>query len=98
MRYAARRDESEAAIIEALTDAGYYVGQVSSAGIPDLLVGRFGCPLLLVMECKTATGKLTAPQREFWLDLGAVPVVVRSAQEALETVAEWFKEKPEAMR
>lgn len=43
----------------------------SAAGFPDLILARAG--RLLVIECKSATGKLTAAQ-ETWLGvLGGIP-------------------------
>jgi hypothetical protein len=92
VRYAARRDETESEIIEALTDAGYWVGQVSSPGFPDLAVGRMGCERMILLECKSRGGKLTDAQKEFFAkSQGGPRFVVRSAQEALDTAATWIK-------
>jgi len=63
MRYAARKDENEAAIVQALRDAGAYVWII---GLPvDLLVGYKDRTLL--MEVKTTSKKrLTGLQADFF--------------------------------
>jgi len=63
MRYAARKDENEAAIVQALRDAGAYVWII---GLPvDLLVGFRNRTLL--MEVKTTSKKrLTGLQADFF--------------------------------
>jgi hypothetical protein len=63
MRYAARKDENEAAIVQALRDAGAHVWII---GLPvDLLVGYKDRTLL--MEVKTTSKKrLTGLQATFF--------------------------------
>jgi len=63
MRYAARVDENQSAIVQALRDAGAYVWII---GLPvDLLVGFRGRTLL--MEVKTTSKKrLTGLQADFF--------------------------------
>ena len=63
MRYAARVDENQAAIVQALRDAGAYVWII---GLPvDLLVGYKDRTLL--MEVKTTSKKrLTGLQADFF--------------------------------
>ena len=63
MRYAARVDENQAAIVQALRDAGAYVWII---GLPvDLLVGFRD--LTLLMEVKTTSKKrLTGLQADFF--------------------------------
>ena len=63
MRYAARVDENQAAIVQALRDAGAYVWII---GLPvDLLVGYKDRTLL--MEVKTTSKKrLTGLQTDFF--------------------------------
>jgi hypothetical protein len=63
MRYAARVDENQAAIVQALRDAGAYVWII---GLPvDLLVGYKDRTLL--MEIKTTSKKrLTGLQADFF--------------------------------
>jgi len=63
MRYAARKDENEAAIVKALRDAGAYVWII---GLPvDLLVGYKGHTFLV--EVKDGPRKrLTALQDDFF--------------------------------
>lgn len=51
-RRAARRDESEQAIVDALSAVGFYVERLSAEGLPDLLIWRRGGPFLLC-EVKT---------------------------------------------
>jgi hypothetical protein len=91
MRYAAKRDTSEDAITEALTDAGYWVAQVSSPGLPDLIVGRKGRKPIVLMECKTGDGKLTSAQLKFWTEsAGALRFIVRTPDEALQVAETWI--------
>lgn len=92
-RRAARRDDNEAAIVEALTAAGASVTPISAKGAPDLLVGYRGKTRL--MEVKraagprggTSRGELTADQiawRAAWQ--GEPPVIVRTPAEALAAI------------
>ena len=85
MRRAARRDDSEAAIVEHLRAIGYSVQQLSDPDVPDLLVARAGRMWLL--ECKSDGGGLRPGQRE-WIQRWPAPVgVVRSPAEAYEWVS-----------
>jgi hypothetical protein len=63
MRYAARTDENQAAIVKALRDAGAYVWII---GLPiDLLVG-YGNHTFLVEIKSTSKKRLTALQADFF--------------------------------
>ncbi len=90
MRRAAKVDGNHGEIVQALRRVGCRVLDLSrvGAGCPDLLVSlpqRGRIPELMLMEVKTARGKLTQAQRIF--DAAGWPVfVVRSVDEALKLV------------
>jgi hypothetical protein len=50
-RYAARRDNAEGPIVEALEACGFTVEPISKKDVPDLLIGRAG--ITRVVEVKT---------------------------------------------
>jgi hypothetical protein len=84
MRYAARVDENQAAIVKALRDAGAYVWII---GLPvDLLVGYKDRTLL--MEVKTTSKKrLTGLQADFFEKLmGGTLCRVDSPEAALRMI------------
>ena len=84
MRHAARVDENQAAIVQALRDAGAYVWII---GLPvDLLVGYKNWTFL--MEIKTDSKKrLTKLQEDFFLKwYGGTLCRVDSPQAALEMI------------
>jgi hypothetical protein len=82
-RRAAKRDDNEALIVEALEKAGATVYQLNRF---DLLVAHGG--YWYPMEVKGDRGKLTRSQVEFILDLrNRAPFhVVRTPEEALEVI------------
>lgn len=87
-RRAARRDNAEAPIIEALRAAGASVVQLD---VIDLLVGyappATGIPETFLLEIKTEKGKLTKSQIEFiknWR--GGKIGVARTPEEALKII------------
>lgn len=83
MRRAARRDNNEDAIVQALRASGWSVAFLSGAGTPDLVIGRPGA--LLLVEVKAKNGKLTPDQEQWHREWrGAKPVIVRSVDEALK--------------
>jgi hypothetical protein len=84
MRYAAKRDTTEAAIVQALRTYGCTVVPLSQRGIPDLLIKTPDGHAHLV-ECKDAHGTLTPDQRAFMRVWGPVPVL-RSVDEAVRWV------------
>lgn len=95
----AREHEIQAAIVDALTLAGFRVKHTTAyrqkgasgvaKGIPDLLVSHRGIPLMyLGLEVKTPTGTLSQEQREA-VDREEY-CVVRSEQEALEIALGWL--------
>lgn len=90
MRFAARTDSTHKAIVTALRRVGCKVADTARVGqgFPDLVVRvpQWGpaCSLIL-MEVKTARGKLNAEQERFIEDWPEV-VVVRSVDEALAAV------------
>lgn len=85
MRYAARTDENQAAIVQALRDAGAYVWII---GLPvDLLVGYKGHTFLV--EVKTTSKKrLTGLQTDFFKEwIGGTLVRINSPEAALRMLA-----------
>ncbi|MBN1208976.1 MAG: VRR-NUC domain-containing protein [Myxococcaceae bacterium] len=87
-RWAAKRDDNEAAIVQALELAGWTVVRVSSPGVMDLLCGRQG--VIRLLEVKGKHGRLTPAQERLLLRLRAARIqvaVVRTPEEALAAVA-----------
>ena len=82
MRHAAKRDATEAAIVNALRQFGCTVIPLSQPGIPDLLV-RTPDGRAHVVECKAPRGRRTPAQLKFIASWGAVPIV-RSPEEAVK--------------
>jgi Holliday junction resolvase len=84
-RAAAKRDMNEADIIRTLRSVGASVAQISSKGVPDLLVGFQGRTYLL--EVKTPKKKLTDDQVVFHGEWNGSPIaIVHSDTEALEAI------------
>ena len=91
MRRAARRDDGENDIVDALRKAGAVVRVVTQGdGLPDLLVGYRGFTIL--MEVKDGTKppsarRLTEAEEKFFMEwTGGLLVVVNSVEEALEVL------------
>lgn len=63
-RFAARRDSSEKAIVEALRARGFSVQPLSGANVPDLLLGKLG--VTRVVEVKTGDAPFKPGQRDWW--------------------------------
>lgn len=91
MRRAARRDDGENDIVDALRTAGAVVRVVTQGdGLPDLLVGYRGYTIL--MEVKDGTKppsarRLTEAEEKFFMEwTGGLLVVVNSVEEALEVL------------
>jgi hypothetical protein len=80
MRRAAKRDDSEPAIVDALHRAGCLVERLERW---DLLVSKAG--RLFLLECKTGVGRATRRQERGSLE-GWPVVVVRTPIEALRAV------------
>jgi hypothetical protein len=81
------RDSNHKAIVAALTYHGAIVADMGNAGggIPDLLCGFRG--VLFLVEVKTATGALSAKQREFfdaWTEYPAL--VLRSPDDVFDVM------------
>lgn len=82
MRNAARVDENQEEIVKALRKIG---AAVEVLGLPlDLLVSHRG--RTMVIECKTATGKLTKYQREFLSRWPGEAHIVYSPEDAVAAV------------
>lgn len=91
MRRAARRDDGESDIVDALRKAGAVVRVVTQGdGIPDLLVGYRGYTIL--MEVKDgnkppSARRLTEAEEKFFNEwTGGMLVIVNSVEEALEVL------------
>jgi len=87
LRHAARRDDTEPAIVKALELAGWTVLKVSDTGIPDLLCLRRG--VIRLLEVKSPGGTLTPAQVTAFRRIEAALVtvhVVRTPEEALMAV------------
>lgn len=76
-----RRDANEAEIIAALRRAGISVQQLSMSGVPDLLAAHNNRTVLI--EVKSAGGRLTDAQRQFMLSWQGEAYVVFTPAEAL---------------
>lgn len=78
--FAQKRDTNEADIVDALIENGFEVLRCN--GLPfDLIVGR---NQWVILEVKTATGRLTDSQERFFASGHAPRFVVRTVEEALE--------------
>jgi Holliday junction resolvase len=83
---AAKRDAVEPDIIATLQRAGWYVCPLSGKGIPDLLAGPKGGPVLLI-ECKTGNAALTPDQVKWHKDHAGWPIhIVRTGAQASKLV------------
>lgn len=80
-RYAAKRDQNEQQIIDALRAVGADVVPLSEEGVADLLVGWRGDNLML--EVKTSKGGLTPAQKRFAATWRGHYAIVRNVEEAL---------------
>lgn len=92
MRRAARVDDNQQQIVDALRKAGAYVRVVTQGeGLPDLLVGYNGYTLLLEVKDGNkppSARKLTTAEENFFLNWrGGLLAVVNSSQEALDILA-----------
>ena len=91
MRRAARRDDGEREIIDALRKAGAYVKQVNDEGLADLLVWHGGRTLILeVKDGKKppSARKLTEAEQKFHNEWpGDNLFIVNSVEEALKVIS-----------
>lgn len=107
MRHAARRDENDAIITEALRKAGFTVHDYAKAGqgIPDKLVTKplpNGTPWVCWVEVKMPKGKLR-PGQELFQDIFSLRGEFYVARIPEDTVRELFERymgqiKPEQLR
>ena len=82
--YAARKDRSQALIVEGLRRIGAKVIPTSQKGVPDLSVGYQGVNYYL--EVKDEKGKLTPAQVEFFDMWPGQAAIVRNLDEALRVL------------
>ena len=85
---ARRTDENQESIVAALRAVGCSVECLHAVGrgVPDLAVGVPGTGATLLLEVKSATGKLTPEQQEWHAKWRGHVAVVRSIEEALRAV------------
>ena len=85
-RLSVSRDQSEQAIVAALRATGWKIWYMSGPGLPDLLCLRKG--RLVLLECKSKSGRMTYLQKDFFGDVEAEKVrtvfVVHSVDELRE--------------
>ncbi len=82
MRRAAKRDDAEAAIVDALRKTGWSVEHLNIANGPDLMIGKLGRCLLI--EVKTGKRKLRPGQADWHINWkGPTVIVLRTVEEAL---------------
>ena len=91
MRRAAKTDDNQAAIVDALRDAGCSVVSLAAVGkgVPDICVGRAGKSYLLEIKdgAKPPSKRtLTSEQRYFHSIWKGHAVVVKDVAEAFEAV------------
>lgn len=86
MRYAARVDKNQTAIVNGLRKAGCSVAiaQTRNAGFPDLIVGYNGQNWLI--ELKEGKGKLSQEQETFRATWKGSVHLARSLEDALSIV------------
>lgn len=106
MRRAARRDENDATITDALRKAGFVVVDYASVGaVPDKLATKAlpdGTPWICWVEIKTPKGRLTQSQETFkaiFEPRGEFYVARDPAETVRELTERWmFAIKPEHWR
>jgi len=93
VRRAARRDDGEREIIDALRKAGAYVKQVNDEGLADLLVWHGGRTLILEVKDgrkPPSARKLTEAEQKFHNEWpGDNLFIVKSVEEALAVIQAW---------
>lgn len=87
-RHAAKRDDNEPAIVDALREAGCLVERVNGVGVPDLIVWspRRRCVVFLEVKGAKSRRRLSDAQKAFrdtWGNAGALVFVVSTPAEAL---------------
>ena len=83
MRRAARRDDNERGIIEALRAKGCVVVQLSQPDVPDLMCWSPALDAVVLMEVKESTGRLRPGQLLFHAAWPGAIATVRDVQQAL---------------
>lgn len=78
-RFAAKRDENESEIVQALTDIGLIVHRISTRGLPDLAVYSPSERLWRLIEVKMPDGTLRPAQADL-MAVAAFPVVTSVAE------------------
>lgn len=87
-RFAAKRDASEPAIVEALEAHGFTVQRLSGPDVPDLLLGKGG--ITRVVEIKTGRRQLSPGQVEWWARWrGNRKIVLWTVDDAIDLARRW---------
>lgn len=89
MRRAARRDENEPAIVQALEAVGCTVTRLNERGVTDLLVGRNGTNYLMEVKdpSKPKRDQRLTPDQETWHGTWqGQKAVVKSVTQALAVI------------
>lgn len=87
-RFAARRDEAEGPIVDALEACGFTVERISKRNVPDLLLGKSG--ITRIAEVKTDDRPLSEGQAQWWSDWrGNAPIVLRTVEDVLRLSRVW---------
>jgi Holliday junction resolvase len=84
LRRAARRDSNHAAVVAELRQAGVTVCDLAGCGngVPDLLIRRRECVLLVELK-RPHGGRLTPLEQRFADEWGAHVIVARSTEEVI---------------
>jgi hypothetical protein len=85
-----RKDENQEAIHRALVEAGYAVRDIHQlgGGLPDLLVCDPVTRRVVLVECKSPSGRLTPAEARFFREWPGDVVIARSPEEAVRLVTD----------
>jgi len=87
-RFAARRDNAEAPIVEALEAYGFSVEPISKKNVPDLLIGKGG--ITRIVEVKTNDGALSPGQVDWWARWNGNGVIVLRTVDDVGKLAKYW--------
>lgn len=89
MRRAARKDDNQQRIVDALRAWGCSVEVLNGPGLPDLAVGRHGVNVFLEVknaDLAPSARKLTQPQKNWHAHWHGQVAIVETVEEALQAV------------